>query len=73
MKMKTSAMPMAPARMLCCRKFRPSVALILLKLTSSMDSGSAPYLSTVTSWLTSDDVVNEPEIWPLPPKLARVD
>ena len=51
--MNTDAMPMAPASRLCCRKFRPRVGLILLKLTSSMEFGSAPYRSTVTSWLTS--------------------
>ena len=62
---------MAPARRLCCRKFRPSVALILLKPTSWISSGSAPYLRTVTRLLTSAGV-KLPVIWPCPPVIGSL-
>ncbi len=75
MKAKTSAMPMAPASMVWCRKSRPSVAEMLLKPTSRISSGSEPNFSTVTSdWasLAAKPPV-PPEIWARPPKrVARM-
>ena len=44
---------MTPARMVCFRKSRPSVAEMLLKPTSRISSGSEPNFRTVTRLVAS--------------------
>ena len=69
--MTTSSRPIAPAIRPASSWFRPSCAVTVVESTGLNESGSAPYFSSLTSWVAC---ACPPMlvIWTSPPGMASV-